>query len=55
VSTVAGEPSRQTLPGPATADIEASAIATIAVEVSKLNRAWSEAVFTPIFVFEFIA
>jgi hypothetical protein len=47
--------SRQTLPAPATADIEASAMAIMAAEVSNLNRVWLEAVFTPIFVFEFIA
>jgi hypothetical protein len=46
---------RHTVPGPATADIEVSAIATIAVEVNNLNRAWPEATFTPIFAFDFIA
>jgi hypothetical protein len=45
---------KQTLPIPASEDIEASAIATMAVEVSSLNRVWPGAFFTPFFVVEII-
>jgi hypothetical protein len=37
------------------ADMEVSAIATMAVEVSNLKRAWSAVFFRPTLVFAFIA